>query len=165
MQQAEHKPSPFLSSQSTFSSAPPFQAEFSLRSPKLLNSKSLPAPRKNGRVFSPPSPLDLDFNSSLAYTSLKDVLPSSPVNSPTPTAAVSSAYDISIRNRLLKQAAWAYLRPMSGSQNSSETSFFRRLWLEFPPSDHVSSCIRFVRDYFFPSIAGIFDRISRFFRF
>lgn len=63
-----------------------------------------------------------------AYTSLKDLLPPSPssVLSPTPSAAVSSSpsnggsgYEISIRNRLVKQAAWAYLHSAVASEPSS----------------------------------------------
>ncbi|GMH28708.1 hypothetical protein Nepgr_030551 [Nepenthes gracilis] len=79
---------------------------------------------------------------SPTYISLKDLLPTSPsILSPTATAAagiassssgVSAAAtspslygcEISIRNRLLKQAAWAYLQPMSSSPSASS----RRLW-------------------------------------
>ncbi|MBA0633887.1 hypothetical protein Godav_029813, partial [Gossypium davidsonii] len=73
-----------------------------------------------------PLPLDLELISLKAsfasYTSLKDILPSPAVAVNSPTAAGSatnSGYEISIRNRLVKQAAWAYLQPMSASPDSS----------------------------------------------
>nr|XP_004494236.1 uncharacterized protein LOC101498714 [Cicer arietinum] len=69
-----------------------------------------------------------------SYTSLKDMLPSphTAINSPTASsassAAINSGYEISIRNRLVKQAAWAYLQPMSSSPgNSTAPNFLRRL--------------------------------------
>ncbi|KAM3689632.1 hypothetical protein ACB094_09G060700 [Castanea mollissima] len=95
---------------------------------------------QNGTVPRPP-PLDDDVLLSLkcspphqTYTSLKDILPvTAAVSSPTPaaSAAVSSGYEISIRNRLVKQAAWAYLQPMSSSPGSSGPHLFHRLWLSF----------------------------------
>ncbi|KAL3839343.1 hypothetical protein ACJIZ3_023934 [Penstemon smallii] len=60
-------------------------------------------------------------HSSNSYTSLKDLLPSFPVNSPMPSS------DICIRDRLVKQAAWAYLQPASTSSGSAGSSFFHRL--------------------------------------
>lgn len=66
----------------------------------------------------PPSLRHLDV---LSYTSLKDLIPSSAVNSPGPT-------HIPIRNRLVKRAAWAYLHPSSASPSSpSGPTFLRRL--------------------------------------
>ncbi|KAK7278711.1 hypothetical protein RJT34_23747 [Clitoria ternatea] len=78
----------------------------------------------------------LSLNSP-SYTSLRDVLPFSAaaVNSPTApssssTSSASSAaaaHHISIRNRLVKQAARAYLQPMSASPSGpSGRNFFRR---------------------------------------
>ncbi|KAK6126470.1 hypothetical protein DH2020_039775 [Rehmannia glutinosa] len=63
---------------------------------------------------------------SHSYTSLKDLLPSVAVNSPKPSPELGS--DICIRNRLVKQAAWAYLQPMSTSSDSAGNNFFHRLW-------------------------------------
>uniref|UniRef100_A0A7N0V4U3 Uncharacterized protein n=1 Tax=Kalanchoe fedtschenkoi TaxID=63787 RepID=A0A7N0V4U3_KALFE len=74
--------------------------------------------------------LDLISLNFQSYTSLKDILPTtSLVNSPTTAGSPSSAapYDIPIRNRLVKQAAWAYLQPMAASPTSSTTPFFHRL--------------------------------------
>ncbi|KAK7337296.1 hypothetical protein VNO77_17862 [Canavalia gladiata] len=63
-----------------------------------------------------------------SYTSLRDVLPSPNVaiNSPTASGITGSGYEISIRNRLVKQAAWAYLQPMSNSPSSSSSPHFLR---------------------------------------
>ncbi|KAI3471890.1 hypothetical protein Pfo_028578 [Paulownia fortunei] len=64
---------------------------------------------------------------SHSYSSLKDLLPSVAVNSPKPKAALPGS-NICIRNRLVKQAAWAYLQPMSTSSASTGGNFFQRLW-------------------------------------
>ncbi|KAK9985925.1 hypothetical protein SO802_030876 [Lithocarpus litseifolius] len=109
---------------------------------KPLQSFNTFPTHQNGTVSAPP-PLDYDELLSLkcsppqTYTSLKDILPVSAsnaaVSSPTAAsaAAVSSGYEISIRNRLVKQAAWAYLQPMSSSPGSSGPHFLHRLWLSF----------------------------------
>ncbi|KAF5750568.1 putative COPII coat assembly protein SEC16 [Tripterygium wilfordii] len=114
-----------------------------------------------------PVPLDLELvslNSSLSYTSLKDILPSAStaINSPTATAAASSLYEISIRNRLVKHAAWAYLQPMSSSPDSSAPHFFSRLWLRFSaPHNLVADFFNFVNCQVIPGIAHAFDSIIR----
>ncbi|KAG6386230.1 hypothetical protein SASPL_155122 [Salvia splendens] len=76
---------------------------------------------------------------SHSYTSLKDLLPTTAVNSPRPSSA-HGGYDIGIRNRLVKQAAWAYLQPMSASPGSAGGSFIRRV---------------------FPRLAAFFDLLRR----
>ncbi|XVF07569.1 hypothetical protein REPUB_Repub06bG0150700 [Reevesia pubescens] len=87
-------------------------SKLTLLTPKpLQTATSFP----NGNAVSPPLDLELiSLKTSLAsYTSLKDILPSSAVAICSPTAAGSvtnSGYEISIRNRLVKQAAWAYLQ-------------------------------------------------------
>ncbi|KAJ7971640.1 putative COPII coat assembly protein SEC16 [Quillaja saponaria] len=101
-----------------------------------------------------------------SYTSLRDVLPStnSAVNSPTSASAtISSGYEISIRNRLVKQAAWAYLQPMSACSQSSGPHFFRRLWQKFSSSRHnpITACLSFIYSHLIPGIARILDRILR----
>ncbi|KAI3794804.1 hypothetical protein L1987_37443 [Smallanthus sonchifolius] len=66
-----------------------------------------------------------------SYTSLRDILPSTAtfVQSPKPPSfTVNSGYEISIRNRLVKQAAWAYLQPMSTSPGAGGSTVFHRLW-------------------------------------
>ncbi|KAH6797557.1 hypothetical protein C2S52_022111 [Perilla frutescens var. hirtella] len=79
---------------------------------------------------------------SHSYTSLKDLLPAAAVNSPRPSSAPlgQGGSDICIRNRLVKQAAWAYLQPMSTSPRSADGSFLRRIW---------------------PRIAALFDLVRR----
>ncbi|KAK2965769.1 hypothetical protein RJ640_014112 [Escallonia rubra] len=65
-----------------------------------------------------------------SYTSLKDLLPSAAaVQSPTAPATSQSGCEITIRNRLVKQAAWAYLQPMSTSPDSAGQGFLHRLWV------------------------------------
>ncbi|CAO2839269.1 unnamed protein product [Amaranthus hypochondriacus] len=106
-------------------------------------------PVVNGNHRSPPSSSPptsfpgVDFDISTlkqpphnSYTSLKDMIPSSPssILSPTPAATLAgisssssgSGYEISIRNRLVKQAAWAYLQPAVLTSPSSSS---RRLCL------------------------------------
>lgn len=101
-----------------------------------------------------------------SYTSLKDLLPSSPaVNSPTPaSAAGNSGYEICIRNRLVKQAAWAYLQPMSSSPASSSRHFFRRMWVRFSDDmknirNPISACLGFISRHIIPNITRAFDRL------
>ncbi|KAL3628176.1 hypothetical protein CASFOL_027222 [Castilleja foliolosa] len=62
-----------------------------------------------------------------SYSSLRDILPSLAVNSPKPKS-ITPRSDIRIRNRLVKQAALAYLQPMSTAPGSTGGDFFRRLW-------------------------------------
>ncbi|KAL1541420.1 hypothetical protein AAHA92_25644 [Salvia divinorum] len=76
---------------------------------------------------------------SQSYTSLKDLLPTTAVNSPRPSSAQGGS-DICIRNRLVKQAAWAYLQPMSTSSGSAGGGFLRRM---------------------FPRLAALFDLVRR----
>ncbi|XP_038701390.1 uncharacterized protein LOC119998202 [Tripterygium wilfordii] len=114
-----------------------------------------------------PAPLDVELvslNSSLSYTSLKDLLPSNSaaINSPTATAAASSLYEISIRNRLVKYAAWAYLQPMSSSPNSSASHFLCCPWLQFSTSSNlVADFFKFINSQVIPGICRAFDGIVR----
>lgn len=97
---------------------------------------------------------------SFCYTSLKDVIPSSAVNSPTTAsssiAAAHPGYEIAIRNRLVKQAAWAYLQPVSGYPDSDDGSFFRRFWVRFSADLSKNSLVRVVTRAF-----GWFLRVIR----
>ncbi|XP_058739005.1 uncharacterized protein LOC131610931 [Vicia villosa] len=90
-----------------------------------------------------------------SYTSLRDMLPSphAAVNSPTTSSAtINSGYEISIRNHLVKQAAWAYLQPMSSfPTNSSTPNFLRRLCHRLSSSSSITSC--------FTSMVSGFTRI------
>ncbi|PNX95864.1 hypothetical protein L195_g019061 [Trifolium pratense] len=82
-----------------------------------------------------------------SYTSLKDMLsPKADVNSPTAFAANTSGFEISIRNRLVKQAARAYLQPMSSSVansfSSSAPNFLRRIFHRLSSDNPVVDCFR-----------------------
>ncbi|RXH76375.1 hypothetical protein DVH24_019263 [Malus domestica] len=117
-----------------------------------LHSSTFP----NGDV-SPPAPpqLDLEFlshKSSESYTSLKDLLPSSAANSPTAASANNSGYEISIRNRLVKQAAWAYLQPMSSTSGPSGPNFLRRLCQKLSP------CLSFFTNRIVPLLSRALRR-------
>ncbi|VVA15424.1 PREDICTED: LOC107628603 isoform X1 [Prunus dulcis] len=142
----------------------------SLLSPTTLPTKHLHGlhtssfPAQKGDVSSrPPLPqLDLELLSlkgSESYTSLKDLLPSSAspsaVNSPTAATAANSGYEISIRNRLVKQAAWAYLQPMSSTSGPSGPNFLRRLCLKLSPCP----CFSFFTHTLIPFLSQAFRRI------
>lgn len=111
----------------------------------------------------PPVDFELLSINPLSYTSLKDLLPPSSypaVQSPTTSSSApggGSGYEISIRNRLVKQAAWAYLQPMSTSPDSSSSSssaghqFLHRLWAR------ISGLLRF----FSRSLTRAFDWVLR----
>ncbi|CAN6577319.1 unnamed protein product [Malus baccata var. baccata] len=123
-----------------------------------LHNSSLPA--QNGWV-SGPEPLQLDLEllslkSSKSYTSLRDLLPSSAaVNSPTVASANNSGCEISIRNRLVKQAAWAYLQPMSSTSGPSGPNFLRRLCLKLSP------CLSFFTHCVVPFLSQALRRTLR----
>nr|GMD60685.1 uncharacterized protein LOC109181112 [Ipomoea batatas]GME13584.1 uncharacterized protein LOC109181112 [Ipomoea batatas]GME13585.1 uncharacterized protein LOC109181112 [Ipomoea batatas] len=75
----------------------------------------------------------------------KDLLPRAIGNSPRPTtpAAHRELYygsEISIRNRLVKMEAWAYLKPMSTLTVTTDHSFLRR----FLPNRAVCAFVHFV---------------------
>ncbi|CAJ1883697.1 unnamed protein product [Sphenostylis stenocarpa] len=90
---------------------------------------------------------------SVSYTSLRDVLPSPNAAVNSPTASAYSAREISIRNRLVKQAAWAYLQPMSGSPNGASTPHcLRRL---------SATCLGFFFHHMVPAVSRFFRRMIR----
>ncbi|XP_042519604.1 uncharacterized protein LOC122093350 [Macadamia integrifolia] len=101
------------------------------------------------------------------YTSLKDLLPSSPaagIQSPRAVPGVESGYEICIRNRLVKQAAWAYLQPKSVTPGSSGRHFFQRIWDRFQflreyLRNSVNACFEFLNQYVVSKIARVFDRL------
>lgn len=119
------KPKPLNGNRHSNNRSPPLPPSFSAADFELFPLKSPPLP------------------SSDNYTSLRDILPCSPssILSPTPAIAIAgisssscgSGYEISIRNRLVKQAAWAYLQPTVSTSPSSSSrrlcfsgEFFRR---------------------------------------
>ncbi|GFP83207.1 hypothetical protein PHJA_000464100 [Phtheirospermum japonicum] len=85
---------------------------------------------------------------SRSYTSLKDLLLTVAVNSPNPNSAHQAQpdSDICIQNYLVKQAAWAYLQPMSTSPASADDNFFHRFW------PRVASFFDFVRRSFIRAV-------------
>ncbi|KAG4996435.1 hypothetical protein JHK85_027874 [Glycine max] len=105
---------------------------------------------KSSSTTTPQKPfLNLDplFLKTPSYTSLKDVLPFSAAacNSP----AASHHQYVSIRNRLVKQAAWAYLQPMSISPSGpSGPHFFRHFYNRFSSPTHnnnpLTTCLSFI---------------------
>ncbi|XP_027177386.1 uncharacterized protein LOC113776433 [Coffea eugenioides] len=95
------------------------------------SSNSISAtPTSSSSTSTSSSLVDFDFISikPVSYISLRDLLPSTPVNSPKPNSPAQTGSDISIKNRLVKQAAWAYLQPMSTCPDSSARNFLHRLW-------------------------------------
>ncbi|PON70074.1 hypothetical protein PanWU01x14_082490 [Parasponia andersonii] len=143
---------------------------------KPRHSSSFPI--QNGSAASRPPPPTLDFvlisfktspPSSLSYTSLKDLIPSSisgaGINSPTAASAANSGYEISIRNRLVKQAAWAYLQPMSSSPSSDGAHFLSRLWVRLSAAQNpVTSCLGFISRHVIPTLTRAVARILRYLR-
>lgn len=126
-----------------------------------LHTSSFPAQNSDVSSRPPPPQLNLELLSlkgSESYTSLKDLLPSSAspsaVNSPTAATAASSGYEISIRNRLVKQAAWAYLQPMSSTSGPSGPNFLRRLCLKLSPCP----CFSFFTHTLIPCLSQAFRR-------
>ncbi|KAK4371792.1 hypothetical protein RND71_007176 [Anisodus tanguticus] len=100
----------------------------------------------------------------VSYTSLRDLLPPAAVNSPRPMTPVShgqSGSEISIRNRLVKQAAWAYLQPMSTSPDSSGRSLFSRLFFRSPVNNPVAGLIEFVDRHIFAPLTRALDWLLR----
>lgn len=61
---------------------------------------------------------------SMSYTSLKDLLPSSPPSTASPTS--SSWREIPIKDPLVQHAAWAYLQPMAEARDEDDR-WWRRL--------------------------------------
>ncbi|WJX84885.1 hypothetical protein P8452_67408 [Trifolium repens] len=120
----------------------------SITSDKLLQSPTKPPIRT--------SSLDLELlllkSPCTSYTSLKDMLsPNAAVNSPTASSAAIN-YEIPIRNRLVKQAAWAYLQPMSSTvENSSAPNFLSRIFHRLSSDNPLVDC--------FSSLVSGFTRI------
>ncbi|KAG6595160.1 hypothetical protein SDJN03_11713, partial [Cucurbita argyrosperma subsp. sororia] len=143
--------------------APSSPASILSRRTSIPSSAIMPPPNV---AVSPPlsSPIDLRIlsskSSSQSYTSLKDILPSASAsaaafNSPTAASPANSGYEISIRNRLVKQAAWAYLQPMSASSYSTGSNFFHRFWLRFSAANPIANSLGFIRGSIIPAIVRV----------
>ncbi|XP_009617376.1 uncharacterized protein [Nicotiana tomentosiformis] len=99
----------------------------------------------------------------VSYTSLRDILPPLAFNSPRPMTSPhqgQSGSEISIRNRLVKQAAWAYLQPMSTSPDSSGRGLFGRLFF-FPVNNPVAGILDFIDRYIFAPLTKAVDWLLR----
>ncbi|MCL7039454.1 hypothetical protein MKW94_023897 [Papaver nudicaule] len=101
------------------------------------------------------------------YTSLKDLMPyslSAAAQSPTGSMMIQP---ISIRNRLVKQAAWAYLQPMSSSSpGSSSGNSIKRMWFRFENQyvkNPINACLDFIKRRFIPMVSRVFDRLISWF--
>lgn len=98
--------------------------------------------------------LDLATERRLSYTSLKDLIPSfsrSFIQS-SPGGSNQSCHEISIRNRLVKQAAWAYLQPVAPSPAPSGSHFFHGVCSRFLPN-----CLAFFRRHLMPIFSRALD--------
>ncbi|XP_007041748.2 PREDICTED: uncharacterized protein LOC18607496 [Theobroma cacao] len=80
----------------------------------------------NGFGSSQISDIEMITIQSVSYTSLKDLLPTSPLAITSPTHN-SSWHEIPIKNPLVKHAALAYLQPMSSPPEVGEKGLFGRL--------------------------------------
>ncbi|KAK1569344.1 hypothetical protein Q3G72_035684 [Acer saccharum] len=113
-------------------------------------------------VYSPMAVSDLELMALrvATYTSLKDLLP--PPSSPSagmtsPPAHYSSWHEIPIRNQLVKQAALAYLQPMSSQPpDAGDEGVFGKLvdgcswWLR------QCECFSWVNDVVFKNLRELF---------
>lgn len=149
----------FVSGQTQPRDYPLLRRRNSISAPVIMVPPPLPNHSSSGATTSSSSD-DLELlsikPSSHSYTSLKDLMPSAAVNSPKPHSAplAQLGSDISIRNRLVKQAAWAYLQPMSTSPGATGDGFFHHLW------PRVSAFFDFIRH----GVIRILDWTLRFIR-
>lgn len=109
---------------------------------------------------------DLISVKPVSYVSLRDLLPSpAAFNSPKPKSHAQSQFhpghEISIRNRLVKQAAWAYLQPRSTAPDSSSRNFLHRLRDQFTTENPIAAFFRFFNRHVFGSLNRFFDWLLR----
>ncbi|KAK4757176.1 hypothetical protein SAY87_007303 [Trapa incisa] len=111
----------------------------------------------------PPSPAKLEISDiemisfqSVAYTSLRDLIPSQPhpplpgITSPTNNSSWS---ELPIRNPLVKQAALAYLQPMSTPPESGHKGLLGRL-------RERCGCLRWLRDAVLVTLRDVFRGVT-----
>ncbi|XVF00839.1 hypothetical protein REPUB_Repub04eG0036800 [Reevesia pubescens] len=101
------------------------EANLNLDHPSI-NSHSPTFLLHNGFSSSQISDIEMITIQSVSYTSLKDLLPTSPLSITSPTHN-SSWHEIPIKNPLVKHAAWAYLQPMSSPPEVGEKVLFGKL--------------------------------------
>ncbi|XP_061354804.1 uncharacterized protein LOC133299330 [Gastrolobium bilobum] len=124
----------------------------SMVSPNKLSLPATPPQRTNSLEL---VSLESPFSS---YISLRDVLPSPNAATSPAASAINSGYEISIRNHLVKQAAWAYLQPMSASPScSSAPHFLHRLWHRL--SSAAAACFSFLYHHLVSGFAQTFRQI------
>ncbi|MQM08104.1 hypothetical protein Taro_040951 [Colocasia esculenta] len=97
---------------------------------------------------------------SSRYTSLRDLLPPPALQSPTAAAAGPHGREIAIRNRLVKQAACAYLQPAGASSPRSSRGRGCLRWLRW----EVEGCIGFVAARVLPGVRRAFGCLLARFR-
>lgn len=87
---------------------------------------------------------------STYYTSLKDLFPCTRTPITTASSAIAAGHaghEVAIRFRLLKQAAWAYMRPLYAlpeGKDRGRASVFRRVWDKFTADVANNSLVRVV---------------------
>lgn len=148
--------------------SPPLRRHNSIAT-SVITPKKLPLPSTTPPMRTTSLELISLKSPFASYISLRDMLPSpgAAINSPTASAVtISSGYEISIRNHLVKQAAWAYLQPMSASPgDSSDSSFLRRMLHRLSSDNPLSACFSFLYHNLFSGFTRIFHRILDALRF
>ncbi|CAN6439118.1 unnamed protein product [Victoria cruziana] len=106
-----------------------------------------------------------------SYTSLKDLLQTTPYGTQSPMAGErcscccvtnGDGREIPIRNRLVKQAAWAYLQPMAVSPSNSDRNLFRQLWSRFSArylDIPATSCFGILKEWFSALVVPALHRL------
>ncbi|KAL0736472.1 hypothetical protein Bca4012_012682 [Brassica carinata] len=128
------------------SPATPLRRRISVATPTPIITSDIPFAIESSSSSSTPSPFDFDLisikpPSFVAYTSLRDIISSSPSNSSVKLPSIngssspvlSNVGDLSIRDPLVKQAARSYLQAtaQTSSEDSAGCQFLRRVWLHF----------------------------------
>ncbi|XP_059281469.1 uncharacterized protein LOC132035200 [Lycium ferocissimum] len=128
----------------------------------LQSSPSTTATSSSSSSSSTNSDYELFSIKPVSYTSLRDLMPPlSTVNSPRPNNESAGGSEISIRNHLVKQAAWAYLQPMSTSPDSDGRNLFSRLFYRSPVNNPVARVIEFVDRFIFGPLTRAVDWLLR----
>jgi hypothetical protein len=108
---------------------PDFPLKFRTNSHSQPHSHSPSFLVHNGFASSefPIADIEMISMEAITYTSLRDLLPSSPPSVMSPTHNSSWYDEIPIKNPLVKHAALAYLQPMSTPAETGNKGFFGRL--------------------------------------
>ncbi|KAK4774980.1 hypothetical protein SAY86_009915 [Trapa natans] len=127
-----------------------------------MDATKVPRPDHHN-LHHPPSPAKLEISDiemisfqSVAYTSLRDLIPSQPhpplpgITSPTNNSSWS---ELPIRNPLVKQAALAYLQPMSTPPESGHKGLLGRL-------RERCGCLWWLRDAVLVTLRDVFRGVT-----